>query len=99
LLNASQSPEAFAAAVDAMQHDMDNVTSRQFEGVRTVSETIGRFLAAANGVPLGTSSGNAPPPGGGGGGDLIRVQGPGGKTGRVPKGTTLPTGWTVVNGG
>jgi hypothetical protein len=98
LLNASQSPEAFAAAVDAMQHDMDNVTSRQFEGVRTVSDTIGRFLAAANGVPLGTSSGNAPPPGGGGG-DLIRVQGPGGKTGRVPKGTTLPTGWTVVNGG
>jgi len=62
LLNASQSPEAFQAATQAMRDDMDNVIKRQTEGLSNVSRTIANFFGAANNVPVGSPS--AAPAGG-----------------------------------
>jgi hypothetical protein len=62
LLNARQSPQAFSAAVSAMQDDMDNVTKRQTEGIQRVSGTIANFFAAANGVPIGAAQKTDTPP-------------------------------------
>lgn len=49
LLNAAQSPEAFAGAVDAMKHDMANVVAEKNKSLAGVSGTIASFL---NGEPV-----------------------------------------------
>lgn len=51
LLNAAQTPEAFAAAAGAMQNDMQNVTKNQLKQIGNVSDTIARFLGTATGHP------------------------------------------------
>lgn len=56
LLNAAQSPEAFQAAVGAMQDDMDNTIRQQSAGIKKVSGNIANFFAAANGTPLANDS-------------------------------------------
>jgi hypothetical protein len=49
LLNATQSPEAFAAAATAMKNDMANVLGEQSKTLAGVSETLGNFFSAVNG--------------------------------------------------
>lgn len=49
LLSVSQSPEAFAAAVDAMKQDMQNVLTERQKSLARVSSTIASFL---NGAPV-----------------------------------------------
>lgn len=51
LINSAQSPEAFAAAIEAMQGDMGNVVGEQTKTIANVSSTIANFLSAANGGP------------------------------------------------
>lgn len=55
LLSTAQSPEAFSAAVDAMKADMGNVVSEQAQGLSKISDTIGGFFAAVNGVQPGAT--------------------------------------------
>ncbi len=92
LLNSAQSPEAFRTAVEAMKDDMANVTARQAQGLSKVSNTIGQFFAAANGVPLNATqptSATVPPSSDGrGGGPALHkvgdiVIGPDGKQRKV----------------
>ncbi len=58
LLSAAQTPEAFAAAVEAMQADMRNVTKNQASQIANVSDTIARFL----GVPTSPFGDTGAPP-------------------------------------
>jgi hypothetical protein len=58
LLNAAQSPAAFAAAVAAMKQDMGNVIAEQASGIGRVSSTLGSFFSRSTG-----GGGVAPPPG------------------------------------
>jgi hypothetical protein len=62
LLNAAQSPEAFAAAVQAMQNDMANVVKNQQKQLAGVSGTIANFFGAVNGVGPVQGGGQPPPP-------------------------------------
>jgi uncharacterized protein YqiB (DUF1249 family) len=57
LINAAQSPDALAAAVNAMKADMANVTREQTNGLNRVSSTIANFFSAANGTPGPTGAG------------------------------------------
>lgn len=52
LLNTAMAPDAFAAAVGAMKDDMSNVTAEQARGLSKISDTIGNFFAATNGIAL-----------------------------------------------
>ena len=64
LLNAAQTPEAFNAAIGAMQKDMQNVTANQVKQIGSVSGTVAKFLAKANGQEMpATGGGVTPPPG------------------------------------
>lgn len=66
LINAAQSPEAFAAVVQGMQNDMANVVKNQQKQLAGVSSTIANFFGAVNGVGPVDSGGPAattPPPG------------------------------------
>lgn len=57
LLNAAQTPEAFAAAAGAMQNDMQNVTKNQIKQIGNVSDTIAKFLSVATGTPAPAGAG------------------------------------------
>lgn len=62
LLNAAQTPEAFAAAAGAMQNDMQNVTKNQIKQIGGVSDTIAKFLSVAMGTPAPAGGNVAAPP-------------------------------------
>jgi hypothetical protein len=61
LLNAAQTPEAFNAAIGAMQKDMQNVTKNQLKQIESVSGTVAKFLAKANGQEMPTAAPNKDP--------------------------------------
>ena len=49
LLNSAQTPEAFTAALEAMQDDMANVIKRQEENIAKTAPLVGNFLSVAAG--------------------------------------------------
>jgi hypothetical protein len=100
LVSAAQNPAQFAAVVQGMQNDMQNVQDAQREEVAqrlaTVSPVLGRFYAVANGVRMPTAE-TTPSSAG-----LVQMRAPDGTVKAVPASKVehyKALGATVIGGG
>lgn len=75
------------------------IRRNSMSSVGVAGASAGNIYAGGGGAPAAIpTAAPAAPAGAAPSGDRVRVKGPNGETGSVPKGTKLPPGWSVVGG-